>query len=286
MKSNMLVIVIIWIAIGSCSSMSGQPVNPPNESDPTSIVRIDEKLGQRTPLDLKFSDEAGKPVSLRQLINKPTLLGLVYYRCPTICGPMMEGIAQLADEMKPMAGQDYNIVLVSFDETETPSIAAEKKSEYMGGMTRAIPPDSWRFLTGDKNNIEQLANAVGFHYQRLETGFNHPTTLIVLGSDGKISRYIRGITYTPSDVEMALKEAAKGEVGATRPGASMSRSLMALCFYYNSETGTYIPNITRIAGLIILICAAIFVIVFLIRKTKKSQQVESYTADGNRNDRI
>jgi protein SCO1 len=139
-------------------------------------------------------------------------------------------------------------------------------------MTRPIPPDSWRFLTGDKQNIDRLADSVGFHFQRLETGFNHPTTLIILGSDGKISRYIRGIVYTPSDVEMALREAAKGEIGATRPGASMSRSLMALCFYYKSETGTYVPSITRIAGLAILLCVAIFTVVFLIRRTKRNPQ--------------
>ena len=49
--------------------------SPPQE------VGIDEKLGETLPLDLVLHDEDGKGVSLRSLIDKPTLLTLNYFRC-------------------------------------------------------------------------------------------------------------------------------------------------------------------------------------------------------------
>lgn len=47
-------------------------------STPKDAVGIDEKLGHFVPLDLELRDEDGKPVALRTLVDRPTLLTLNY----------------------------------------------------------------------------------------------------------------------------------------------------------------------------------------------------------------
>ena len=78
-------------------------------------VGIEEQLGKTIPLHLSFNDEEGKPVTLGELIDKPTILTLVYFRCPSICSPLMHDLAATLDAMKLVAGVDYELLTVSFD---------------------------------------------------------------------------------------------------------------------------------------------------------------------------
>jgi protein SCO1/2 len=75
------------------------------EDEPKSPIGVDEKLGEKIPLDLTFMDEYGKPVILRSLFTKPTLLTLVYYRCPGICSPLLSGVSDVVDKMDMEPGR-------------------------------------------------------------------------------------------------------------------------------------------------------------------------------------
>src|ERR1700674_2339180 len=122
------------------------------DDTPKQEVGIDEKLGSTIPMDMSFLDEYGKPVRLRELITKPTILTLVYYRCPGICSPLLNGLSATIDHLDLEPGKDYNIVTISFDPTETYTTASEKKKNYLEDMKKKIPVDSWRFLVGDSIN--------------------------------------------------------------------------------------------------------------------------------------
>src|SRR5688500_5223343 len=73
------------------TSLRAQPARPsgPEPAAPQRIldsVGIDQKLGQKLPLDATFRDEAGKTVRLGDLFTgKPVVLSLVYYECPSLC---------------------------------------------------------------------------------------------------------------------------------------------------------------------------------------------------------
>src|SRR5262245_35536336 len=99
-----------------------------SNSDTTQLqVGVDENLGETIPLDLSFLDETGKPVTLRSLVDKPTLLTLVYYRCPGICSPLMTGVSAVVDKSDMMPGKDFNIVTISFSPREDYIMASGKK---------------------------------------------------------------------------------------------------------------------------------------------------------------
>ena len=50
-----------------------------------------EHLDEFMPSDILMMSEDGKLVNLKDQINKPTALIFVYFRCPGICSPLMDG---------------------------------------------------------------------------------------------------------------------------------------------------------------------------------------------------
>src|SRR4030042_2666681 len=94
-------------------------------------IGIDEKLGQTVPLDLTFNDENGNGVSLKQMIHTPIILALVYYGCPNVCSLLLQNLAEVLNKLPAEAGKEYVALALSFDETEQPNLALEKKKIYL-----------------------------------------------------------------------------------------------------------------------------------------------------------
>jgi protein SCO1/2 len=233
-------------------------------------VGIDEKLGDYVPLDLGFLDSKGDSVYLRQVADKPTVLTLVYYHCPSICMPLLEGVADVISRTDLDPGKDYNVLTVSFDPYDNPKTAARVEKNITTSMKRMLPPGSWRFCSADSSTIAALTGAVGFHVKRVDKDFAHGTALIVLSPGGKIVRYLYGLSYMPFDLRMAVGEAGEGKV---RP--SITRVLQ-FCFSYDPKGRTYVFNVTRVVGALVVILAVGYVAVISTvgRSRRKRKKVE------------
>jgi len=225
-------------------------------------IGIDQKLGQYVPLDLTFDDEKGYTVTLKQLIHTPTILALVYYHCPNVCSLLLQNLADVLNKLPAEPGKEYISLAVSFDETEKPSLALEKKEIYLKMIEKPFPEDAWRFLTGNKENIYKLADAVGFHFKRVGEDFEHPVALIVLASDGKIVRYMYGEDPLPFDLKLALIEASQGRIG---PAIS---KVVRFCFSYDPKGRKLVFNVLKVTGIVTLLFALSFV-AFLLFKGKR-----------------
>ena len=219
------------------------------EKPPDTPIGIEEKLGAFVPAELGFLDANGDSVYLGALIDKPTILTLVYYHCPTICKPLLSGVVEVVNKTDLTPGRDYTLLTISFDETDTPESAALIRTNFATAVERELAPDAWRFLTGDSVTIARLASAVGFGFQRREQDFAHATSLIVLSAEGKIVRYLYGLRYMPFDPRMAVLEATRGT-----PAPSIAR-VLEYCFSYDPEGRRYALNLNRVAGVGILLFA-------------------------------
>lgn len=250
-----------------------------NEEPSPSDVGVDEKLGEMVPLNITFSDEYGKPVNLGQLINgKPTVVSLVYYRCPGICSPIMNGMSEVIDRLDMEAGKDYNVVTISFDPREDYLMASEKKKNYLASFkNKQVDENTWRFLTGDSTNIAKICNALGWKYIKQGDDFAHGAAIMILSPEGKLVRYLYGVEYLPFDFKMALTEASEGRTGAT------ISKLMKLCFSYDPEGRKYVLDFTRVSGGIVLLLMSVFV-VYLVVKRKKSDSRNSSNSNESNND--
>jgi len=118
-------------------------------------VGIVEHLGSYVPPEATFRDEDGKKVTLRSLIKRPTVLSLVYFECPGLCTPVLEGMTAVFRKLPLQPGKDYDVMTVSFNEADSPKLASGKKATYLKAVGKPFSPTAWRFLTGDKGNNPQ-----------------------------------------------------------------------------------------------------------------------------------
>ena len=218
-------------------------------------VGFEEKQGQYAAMDIKLVNENGDTVLFKDVINKPTILNLVYFQCPGTCSPLMWGVAKFIDGLDLQLGKDYAVVTISFDPTERIDLGIKKKASYISTMKKKEEAENWQFFVSDSINIAKLTQSVGFNYQILNDQYVHPTGLIALAADGKIVRYLRGIEFLPFDIKITLVEAAKGKIGP-----SINR-LLAVCYGYDSKGNEFVFNVTRVSAIVILF---IVIVVFLV----------------------
>jgi protein SCO1/2 len=232
---------------------------------PEEEVGIDEKLSEFIPLDITLNDEKGNALRLDEFFGeKPILLNLVYFNCPGICSPLMNGMVTAIDKMPYGIGQDYEIITVSFDSEEDHVLAAKKQASYFAQLKNQKPDThAWRFLTGDSTNLKRLVDAVGFKYKVVGEELAHSGALITLSPQGKICRYLYGLEFLPFDLKMALIEAKAGQSHST-----ITR-LLEYCYNYDPQGRTYVIDVTKIVGAVMLLTLAIFFgFLVFFKKTK------------------
>jgi len=233
--------------------------------DEQMAIEFTEHLGEYVPGDIKLVDEKGDAVVLRNFINKPTILMLVYYECPGICTPILTEVADILGKTNLDPNDTpFQLLTVSFDVRDKPEMAAKKRLNYLKQVNRPLPEDTWRFFTGDQENIDKLTNAVGFSYQRAGADFTHPGGLILLSPERKIVRYLYGIEFLPFEFKMGIMEAAQGKVSPT------TAKLLRYCFSYDPEGRTYVFNIARVVATVMLI-SVLFFIGFLVFVTRRNR---------------
>jgi protein SCO1/2 len=244
-------------------------VLPSQDNGPDQEVGITEQLGKTLPLELIFKDSNGKEVKLKDLIDKPTVLSLVYFHCPTVCKPLLGAKTDVLDRIDLVPGKDYKALTISFNEDETPENAKTIKTHFLERSRKKIPPEDWHFLTGDKETIRKLTDAVGFHFKRDGQDFIHPTGLIMISPQGKITRYFNGLAYLPFDIKLGLIEASEGKVGPT-----ISKILL-YCFRYDPSGKRYVFDILKVTGTVTLFFLAIFISWLVISNRVKKRKGQS-----------
>ena len=231
-------------------------------------VGIDQKLGDRVPLDLMFVDENGRDVRLGDLFrDRPVVLALVYYECPMLCTQVLSGLDGSLTALSFSAGQEFDLLVVSFDPGETPAMAADRRKNFINRYRRVGSEGGIRFLTGRQESIAKLADAVGFRYAYDEAldQYAHPAAITLLTGDGRVSRYLYGIEFAPKDLRLGLVEASEGRVGTAVD------TLLLYCYHYDPESGKYgmaIMNLIRLAGVLTVVCLAAFIVVSLRRERR------------------
>ena len=225
-------------------------------------VGIDEKLGDYLPKDAQFVNSLGDTVLLGDLLKKPTLLSIVYYECPGICAPLLAELGWLLGKIELKPVEDFQIITISMDHTETHEIAHRWKQNYFDGMKKKADKNAWTFLTGDSVNVNNVTNALGFYFKKEGKDFTHPGAIMAISPEGKISRYLLGVQFNPFDVKMALLDA---ESGKTNPTVA---KVLKFCFSYDPDGRRYSLNVTRISGVIVFISLGLFLFGVVLKKKK------------------
>jgi len=258
--------LIIFGLTVSLSAVAQAVMNPAATDDEVEIGVV-EHLDEYLPDSISLIDEEGKQVWLSDLIDKPTVLNFVYYRCPGICSPLMEAVAGVMDKADIIPGEDYQVLTISFDPGETIDLGIRKKTNYLNLMNNADKVEEaktgWKFFVSDSASIVRVTQATGFKYKKTGNDFTHAASLIIVSPDGKITRYLNGLYFLPFEWKMAIVEASKGQSGPT------INKVLRFCYSYDPEGQSYVLNVTKISGTLILFFAVVFLLVLVLKPKRK-----------------
>ena len=213
-------------------------------------VGIAQHLNQQLPLDLTFTDDAGKQVQLASYFGKkPAILALVYYQCPMLCSEELNGLTSALQMVDHVPGRDFNIIVVSIDPTEGTDLAAAKKRSYLKRYGKPDTADGWHFMTGTQQNIDALTQAVGFKYVKIPgpdgklTQFAHASSIQIVTPQGKLAQYYMGVEYSPKDIRLGLIEASGNHIG------SPVDNILTYCYHYDPQTNKHSLIVARVVQL-------------------------------------
>lgn len=235
-------------------------------------VSFEQRLGEPLPLHLTFRDETGHTVRLSDYFGTtPVLLTLAYHRCENLCPLVLNGLVQTLRTLSLSVGEQFQVVTLSIDPQDTPTLAAERKAHYVQQYGRPGAARGWHFLTGEAEAIQQLAQAAGFRYtyDAASDQFAHASGFVLLTPQGVLARYMFGLEYAPRDVRLGLIEAAAHTIG------SPIDQLLLLCYHYDPHTGTYslaIMHTLRLAGGATVLTLGVFIGVLWRRERVSSHQ--------------
>ena len=229
-------------------------------------VGFEPPLNGQMPLDLAFRDEAGRNVQLREYFGqKPVVLAFVYYGCPMLCDQVEQGVVGVLRMLSFNPGRDYEVVFVSFDSRETPQMAAEKKKKALARFRRPETDSGWHFLTSSQESIDAATKAANFRFSfdAKSSLFAHASGVMVLTSDGRISRYFYGVEYPGRDMRLGLVDASAGRIGTPID------HVLLYCYHYDPSSARYsasILKIIRLGGVLTILCIIAGILIFRRRE--------------------
>jgi protein SCO1/2 len=275
MKNNFAFSRSFTLFVGSTIAiifLSGGPDAGALSPQELGSIAFEQRIGQQIAPDLTFHDSAGADFQLgAHFNNKPMLLVLGYYHCPMLCALINNSLIAALQELRLNLGKDFEVINVSIDPRETPTLAAARKKEYLKAYGRSQAAAGWHFLTADEAAIGEITRATGFHfaYDPKSNEYAHPSGIIVLTPEGKISRYFLGVNFDAAELNRAITAARNEENG------SIIQRLALICYHYNPVTGKYgtlIMSILR-ASAVATVAALIVFVAFMVGRDRRARRL-------------
>lgn len=251
-----------------------QPLSPEMR-----VIEVTDHRGERLDTGLQFVDHNGHTVALADYFDgeRPVAFTLNYFRCRVVCSVQLNGLADAVAQLDWDAGSDFRIVTLSIDPSESPTDATEKRSTIVESVGKGDDID-WAFLTGNELEIRAIASqlGIGYAYDAEQDQYAHPGVIVFVTPDGRVSRYVYGLTYDPLDVKLGLYEAGDGKIGGP------VEQLFLSCFSYDPTIGRYGPfamGIMRLGGSLTALILGTLMF-FLWRRERRRTRRETTQAMG------
>lgn len=254
----------LFLLFCSFNSFCAESVPPTLKS-----VGVSENLGAYVPLNVSFYDADGTGVSLNTFFHndKAVILNLAYYTCPMLCHFVANGLVEGLKQLPFPVGQKYDVITISINPNDTSAAQNGFRNRYLKSLNQKSASENWAFLRGDQSSIKSITDAVGFKYRydEMSKEFAHSGVIVVLTEDGKISRYLYGIEFSPFDLKMGVLEALDKKV------ISSVDHLLLFCYNYDPQSRKYVIyawNIMRVVAAISVLFLGI--VIFKLKKSENN----------------
>jgi protein SCO1/2 len=146
-------------------------------------------------------DQSGKTVSLSNFRGKVVVVDFIYTRCPLpdVCPRLSANFSSVS---KKLRGRDVEFLSITIDpQFDTPAVLSEYAKRWQADG------ESWKFLTGTQDQIQEVAEMFGLVYWPEEGSITHTVTTAIIGRDGTLSAQMDSAGYRPDQL-LALIERA------------------------------------------------------------------------------
>jgi protein SCO1/2 len=226
---------------------------------------INQNLGRSLPLNDTWVDSTGRQMKLGDYFrdHRPVMLELMYYQCKLLCPQVLAGMATALRGSGFKVGNQYDVLIASFDPADTPAEGAKKKAMFLNMLgAPASAASAVHFITGPQSSIDDITHATGFHYVRVPgpdgkmDQFAHSSVVMIVTPDGRLSKYLFGVNFQSRDVRLALISASTRHIG------TLSDLILLYCCNYSPSQGKYTVAVLRI--LAVAAIASLFAVLGLV----------------------
>lgn len=246
-----------FLSVGLLLAAVGAPIAGRCASVPDpNFYAFHEQPGALLPTQPVFLDSDDHTVHLAELPRGlPLIVVLAYFHCSSLCGVVRSSLFNALGAAKLRAGRDYALAVISIDPHETSAEARSAKSADLAAFRPLGAGGSVHYLTGRANDIQALADTIGFRdrFDPESNQFVHPAGVVFVTRTGRVSNYLLGVGYAPSAVRSALEQADAGDIAAA------GSPLLLICFHFDPTTGRYsleILKVLRLAGILTVLTIA------------------------------
>jgi protein SCO1/2 len=260
------------------SSYGEKQIGQRNDKPPDILngVGVAQRLNEQLPLNLTFTDDAGRQVQLSSYFGRrPVILALVYYQCPMLCSEELNGLTGALQMVNFTPGKDFDVLVVSIDPSEGTDLAAAKKRTYLKRYGHPETADGWHFMTGTQANIDALTKAVGFGYVKIPgpdgklNQFAHASSIQIVTPQGKLAQYYMGVEYSPKDLRLGLVEASANHIG------SPVDNILTYCYHYDPQTNKHsliVARVVQLGGFLTVVLLGGFMLIMFRRDIRQAHQ--------------
>lgn len=153
--------------------------------------------------DFAFTNQNGKPISLRQYRGKVLLLTFIYTRCPfpDFCPRVSNNFAEIYRQFATNPALSRTCLLsISFDPGhDTPKVLRD----YAFSVAHTHDPalfSRWQFAAPSAADLPRVAAFFALTVQSDNGTITHNLSTAVIGPDGKIVEWYHGGDWQPSDL--------------------------------------------------------------------------------------
>lgn len=276
------VVTALLCLAGPASASPPPPLGgtPPDAPVPKELedISIEDHAGRDIPRDVELTDQDGHKVRLGDYFDgkHPVVMALAYYECPMLCSLVLKGVLDSMKQMRWTAGEEYRVVIVSFDKRDTPARAAQKRLNHVDAYHREVKARGYDFLVGDEAAIKAVTGALGFKFRwdEREKQFAHAAGAFVLTPNGRISRTLYGMSFP--DLRLSLLEAGEGKIG------TVSEKFLLFCYHYDPVGRGYVLATVRLmkaGGALTLLLVGAFLFRFWRAERRRKPDADDLNVD-------
>lgn len=147
-------------------------------------------------VESKWKTQSGKQFDLAELKGSKVVLSMIFANCTYACPVIVNDMKRVENKLSTKEKKDTKFILVSIDpERDTPEALTLFAKRYNLDLKQ------WTLLTGNKEDIRELAALFGFRYVKDDQGnYSHSNLINVLDKNGEIAYQHEGLNKDIDDI--------------------------------------------------------------------------------------